>query len=51
MKEFNYDHEKLSEFMGKSRSHISNHLRLLSLPEEVIKMVEEGNLTAGQVDH
>ena len=47
--EFNYDHEKLSKFMGKSRSHISNTLRLLSLPESVIKMVEEGQLTAGQV--
>ena len=47
--EFNYDHEKLSEFMGKSRSHISNTLRLLSLPEQVINMVEEGKLTAGQV--
>ena len=31
-KEFNYDHEKLSEFMGKSRSHISNTLRLLTYP-------------------
>jgi ParB family chromosome partitioning protein len=49
IKEFGYDHEKLSEFMGKSRSHISNTLRLLSLPEQVIKMVEEGKLTAGQV--
>jgi len=47
--EFQYDHEKLSEFMGKSRSHISNTLRLLSLPEEVIKMVLEGKLKAGQV--
>ena len=47
--EFNYDHERLSEFMSKSRSHISNTLRLLSLPREVIKMVEEGKLTAGQV--
>jgi len=46
---FNYNHEKLSEFMGKSRSHISNTLRLLSLPDEVIKMVEVGKLTAGQV--
>ena len=35
--------------MGKSRSHISNTLRLLTLPEEVIKMVDEGKLTAGQV--
>ena len=48
MKDFNYNHEKLSEFMGKSRSHISNTLRLLSLPTEVIKLVETGNLTAGQ---
>ena len=46
--QFNYDHEKLSEFMGKSRSHISNTLRLLSLPRAVISMVEEGKLTAGQ---
>jgi ParB family chromosome partitioning protein len=49
MQEFNYDHEKLSEFMGKSRSHISNTLRLLSLPKEVLEMVEKGELTAGQV--
>jgi len=47
--EFKYDHVKLSEFMGKSRSHISNTHRLLSLPAEVIKMVEEGKLRAGQV--
>ena len=47
--EFNYNHEKLSEFMGKSRSHISNTLRLLSLPAEVIKLVEQGKLKAGQV--
>ena len=49
MKEFSYDHETLADFMGKSRSHISNTLRLLTLPEEVIKMVDEGKLTAGQV--
>ena len=49
IKDFKYDHEKLSEFMGKSRSHISNTLRLLSLPHEVIKMLEERKLTAGQV--
>ena len=49
IEDFKYDHEKLSEFMGKSRSHISNTLRLLSLPEDVIKMVEEAELTAGQV--
>ena len=49
IKEFNYNHEKLSEFMGKSRSHIVNTLRLLNLPAEVIKFVDEGKLTAGQV--
>ena len=47
--EFKYNHQKLSEFMGKSRSHISNTLRLLSLPLEVLKFVEIGELTAGQV--
>ena len=46
--EFNYDHEKIARFMSKSRSHISNTLRLLSLPEDVIGLIEEGNLTAGQ---
>ncbi len=49
IKQFNYDREKLSEFMGKSKSHISNTLRLLALPDEVIKLVEEGLLNAGQV--
>jgi ParB family chromosome partitioning protein len=49
IKEFKYDHEKLSNFMGKSRSHISNTLRLLTLPKDVIKLVDEGKLTAGQV--
>jgi len=49
IKEFKYDHEKLSDFMGKSRSHISNTLRILTLPAEVIKLVDEGKLTAGQV--
>ena len=49
MDEFLYDHEKLSNFMGKSKSHISNTLRLLTLPEEVIKLVDQGKLTAGQV--
>ncbi len=46
--EFGYDHEKIAKFMSKSRSHISNTLRLLSLPTDVIGMIEEGNLTAGQ---
>ena len=47
--EFKYDHEKLSEFMGKSRSHIVNTLRLLNLPKEVTLLVDQGKLTAGQV--
>ena len=46
--EFNYDHEKIAKFMSKSRSHISNTMRLLALPQSVIGMIEEGNLTAGQ---
>ena len=46
--EFGYDHEKIANFMSKSRSHISNTLRLLTLPKDVIAMIEEGNLSAGQ---
>ena len=46
--EFEDDHEKIASFMSKSRSHISNPLRLLTLPRDVIGMIEEGNLTAGQ---
>ena len=46
--EFEYDHEKIAKFMSKSRSHISNTLRLLSLPKDVVNMIEEGSLTAGQ---
>tara|TARA_Y100000389_G_C17436408_1_gene505806 strand:- start:713 stop:1570 length:858 start_codon:yes stop_codon:yes gene_type:complete len=47
-KEFGYDQEKIAKFMSKSRSHISNTLRLLSLPADIIGMLEEGTLTAGQ---
>jgi len=46
--EFGYDHEKIAKFMSKSRSHISNTLRLLTLPSDVIGLIEEGSLTAGQ---
>ncbi len=46
--EFGYDHEKIARFMSKSRSHVSNTLRLLSLPKDVIAMIEEGSLSAGQ---
>jgi|TARA_Y100000389_G_scaffold17295_1_gene15127 ParB family transcriptional regulator, chromosome partitioning protein len=45
--EFSYDQEKVSKFIGKSRSHITNSLRLLSLPAEVIKLIETQRLTAG----
>ncbi len=46
--EFKYDHESISKLMSKSRSHISNTLRLLTLPKDVISMLEEGTLTSGQ---
>ena len=46
--EFNYDHESISKLMSKSRSHVSNTLRLLSLPKDVIAMLEEGTLSSGQ---
>ena len=46
--EFKYDHESISKLMSKSRSHISNTLRLLTLPNDVIAMLEEGTLSSGQ---
>mgnify|MGYP001441201756 FL=1 len=46
--EFKYDHESISKLMSKSRSHISNTLRLLTLPSDVVAMLEEGSLTSGQ---
>ena len=46
--EFKYDHESISKLMSKSRSHVSNTLRLLTLPTDVICMLEEGSLTSGQ---
>ena len=45
--EFSYDQEKVSKFIGKSRSYITNALRLLNLPQSVLKMVEEKKITAG----
>ncbi len=45
--DFGYNQEKLSRFIGKSRSYIANSLRLLALPEKVILLVQEGNLSAG----
>ena len=46
--EFDYDHESISKLMSKSRSHVSNTLRLLTLPKDVIGMLEEGTLSSGQ---
>ncbi|WP_075503354.1 ParB/RepB/Spo0J family partition protein [Candidatus Pelagibacter communis] len=45
--EFSYDQEKVSKFIGKSRSHITNSLRLLTLPDDVIKLIETQKITAG----
>ena len=47
-KEFSYDQDKIAKMMSKSRSHISNSIRLLSLSSDIISMLEEGSLTAGQ---
>ena len=45
--EFQYDQDKVSKFIGKSRSYISNSLRLLNLPKEVLDFVEQKKITAG----
>ena len=45
--DFNYNQEKLSKFIGKSRSYLANSLRLLGLPEEVLAMLVSGSLSAG----
>ena len=45
--EFSYDQEKVAQFIGKSRSHISNFLRLLTLPKSVLKLIETKKLTPG----
>merc|ERR1711965_819401 len=45
--EFSYDQEKVSKFIGKSRSYITNSLRILTLPTEVVKLIEKQKLTAG----
>ena len=46
--EFGYDQDKIATMMSRSRSHISNTLRLLNLPKDIIAMLEQGELTAGQ---
>ena len=45
--EFSYDQEKVSKFIGKSRSYIANALRILTLPNDVIKLIEAQKLSAG----
>ena len=45
--EFDYNHEKLSKFIGKSRSYIANSIRMLSLSSDILLMVEKGDLSAG----
>ena len=45
--EFQYDQDKVAKFIGKSRAHITNSLRLLSLPNEVLKFVENKKLSQG----
>ena len=47
IEEFNYDQDKVSKFIGKSRAHVSNCLRLLSLPDEVILSIEENKISQG----
>ena len=45
--EFSYDQEKVSKFIGKSRSYITNALRLLTLPSEIISFIEQKKLSTG----
>jgi len=45
--EFSYDHSKVSKFIGKSRSYITNSLRLLSLPKNVLNLLSEKKISAG----
>ena len=47
IEEFSYDQEKVAQFIGKSRSHIANFLRLLALPDTVLKLIEKKKLSAG----
>ena len=47
IEEFSYDQEKVAKFIGKSRSHIANILRLLGLPEAILKLIENKKLSPG----
>ena len=45
--EFSYDQENVAKFIGKSRSHVANCLRLLALPKEVLELIENNKLSPG----
>ena len=45
--EFNYDQDKVANLIGKSRTHITNCLRILTLPKEVISIIEKGDISQG----
>ena len=45
--EFSYDQDKVAKFIGKSRSHVSNCLRLLTLPKDVIELIEQNKISQG----
>ena len=47
LNQFSYTQQQLAESIGKSRSHIANTLRLLTLPDSVRQLIEDGKLTAG----
>lgn len=47
MNNYNYTQERVAEIIGKSRAHVANTMRILSLPEEILEMIEAGQLTAG----
>ena len=47
IEEFSYDQEKVAKFIGKSRSHIANFLRLLNLPDTVLKLIQTQKLSPG----
>ena len=47
IEEFSYDQEKVSKFIGKSRSYITNSLRILTLPDDVLKLIKSQKLTTG----
>mgnify|MGYP001314665238 CR=1 FL=1 len=47
MNDFGYDQDKVAKFIGKSRAHIANCLRLLSLPNNVIELIENSQISQG----